>query len=175
MEITLAQKQDAEQVYEVFKQTWLDTYINDEFGITEEDILSKYPEAERESKIKKYGEGYDEMNNDLDKANRIVWLAREDNKILGLVSITKGTPIELSALYVLPEAQGKGVGKRLIEFVLDYLGDQEITLNVASYNEKAIRFYEKYGFKLGEEVKDKAGELPSRKVIPEVKMIKEVK
>jgi ribosomal protein S18 acetylase RimI-like enzyme len=43
---------------------------------------------------------------------------------------------------------GKGVGDELMTHALCWMGDQaDVTLGVIYYNERAIRFYEKFGFR----------------------------
>jgi GNAT superfamily N-acetyltransferase len=56
----------------------------------------------------------------------------------------------LHKIYLLPEAQGKGAGKLLVEAVANYAklnGSTVISLNVNRFN-KALSFYEKLGFKI---------------------------
>lgn len=55
---------------------------------------------------------------------------------------------KLHKLYVHPKTQGKGIGKTLIDFIIDQLPPGKATtlrLNVNRYN-KAKNFYEKIGF-----------------------------
>lgn len=55
---------------------------------------------------------------------------------------------KLHKLYVHPKTQGKGIGKTIIDFIVDQLPRPEATilrLNVNRYN-KARQFYEKMGF-----------------------------
>ncbi len=55
---------------------------------------------------------------------------------------------EIFALYVLPGYCGTGVGRRLMEAGLERLKDYpEICLWVLKGNARAIRFYEKFGFR----------------------------
>jgi diamine N-acetyltransferase len=62
---------------------------------------------------------------------------------------------ELKRLYVLYRFHGSGLGKRLMDAVLEYgraCGTQSLMLRVNTYNERALRFYERYGFeRIGEE------------------------
>ncbi len=60
------------------------------------------------------------------------------------------TVMKLHKLYMLPAAQGKGIGKLLIQEVAKYAKQQGLKfvhLNV-NRNNKAIGFYEKQGFKI---------------------------
>ncbi|MBI1838262.1 MAG: GNAT family N-acetyltransferase [Flavobacteriia bacterium] len=57
---------------------------------------------------------------------------------------------KIHKIYVLPEAQGLGVGKKLIEYTEDFLKNTATTsllLNVNRYN-SATEFYKKLGFKI---------------------------
>lgn len=54
---------------------------------------------------------------------------------------------ELFALYVLPEYYGTGLGRRLTDVALSNLNQAKIALWVLKENPRAIRFYEKYGFR----------------------------
>ena len=64
---------------------------------------------------------------------------------------------KLHKLYVLPSLQGKGVGRLLIDYIIDELKEEKATalrLNVNRLN-AARHFYEKLGFKvIKEEVND---------------------
>ena len=56
---------------------------------------------------------------------------------------------EIFALYVLPEYQGQGLGRRLMEVGLAKLAAcSRIVLWVVKGNDRAVHFYEKYGFHL---------------------------
>lgn len=52
---------------------------------------------------------------------------------------------EIGQLYVLPDRQGQGFGTALLRFALSRGGD--FTLTVLSSNRRAIRLYEKCGFR----------------------------
>lgn len=63
--------------------------------------------------------------------------------VQGFVSMTGSY---LAALFVIPESQGTGIGKALLEHVKER--HTEITLNVYAKNEPSVLFYEKQGFRL---------------------------
>lgn len=56
---------------------------------------------------------------------------------------------EVSAIYLLKEAQGMGIGRNLMDALVEQLaGCSPITLWVLKGNDHAIGFYEHYGFRL---------------------------
>ena len=66
----------------------------------------------------------------------------------------------LHKIYVLPNQQGNGTGKMLLEYVansIKEMGATSLTLNVNRHN-KARYFYEKYGFTIEQEVNIDIGE-----------------
>ena len=63
--------------------------------------------------------------------------------VQGFVSMTGSY---LAALFVIPESQGTGIGKALLEHIKER--HPEITLNVYAKNEPSVLFYEKQGFRL---------------------------
>jgi ribosomal protein S18 acetylase RimI-like enzyme len=68
---------------------------------------------------------------------------------------------ELKRLYLLYRFHGLGLGKRLMNEVLAHAHANRtrvITLRVHSQNERAIYFYERYGFKVVSEEAYRAGE-----------------
>jgi diamine N-acetyltransferase len=79
-------------------------------------------------------------------------LAKEGNQTLGFASFewnyNHKNQTKIHKIYVLPSAQGKGVGKVLIDFIVTEArkqGSLTLCLNVNRYN-KAITFYERMGF-----------------------------
>ncbi len=79
------------------------------------------------------------------------------------------------AIYVIPDYQKKGIGGLLIKRAFGWLGNnKDIFVNVVSYNQKAIGFYNRFDFKKTGRtgIFDKAAQLPGGKVMPEIEMIK---
>ena len=65
-------------------------------------------------------------------------------------SVTGTKPMELVRLYVLPESIGHGIGAQLMKGCIDTAtrrGFETLWLGVWEHNPRAIRFYEKWGFK----------------------------
>ncbi|MBU3918342.1 GNAT family N-acetyltransferase [Patescibacteria group bacterium] len=88
-------------------------------------------------------------------------IAQEDNKIVGLIQwIVKEDPnqgvVELEELFVNPDFRSQGIGKKLVEKVLEIIKtfyiDNNLTLRkvilyVKEDNKQARAIYEKFGFK----------------------------
>jgi ribosomal protein S18 acetylase RimI-like enzyme len=83
-------------------------------------------------------------------------IAEEDNKPIAFAdySLLKDDVYKLHKIYVLPDQQGKGIGKLLIDQVIRKIKEQKaraLLLNVNRYN-KAKGMYERLGFAvIGEE------------------------
>jgi GNAT superfamily N-acetyltransferase len=105
------------------------------------------------------GRGYtkhvilNEMNN-----HGVIWLAiRTGDVMIGFASLGPYAPatMKLHKLYLHPDYHGKGVGARaLAEVVLIAKSNAAATLvlNVNRHNTKAIRAYERSGWRVAEEV-----------------------
>jgi len=73
----------------------------------------------------------------------------EDGRLLGVAGIQalKDTTLIRHA-YVLPGCQRRGIGTRLLEYLIDLAETPEILIGTWADASWAIRFYEKHGFKL---------------------------
>ena len=82
-------------------------------------------------------------------ANNDVWAAVHRGKILGFAAISIDKSVaELEHMWVLPKYTGKGIGKQLMNTVIEYCGDAGIrTLRIES-DPNARGFYEKMGARL---------------------------
>lgn len=162
---------DVYAIRQIQKLTWLDTYPNLEVGITREDIETRFASDDTEEGKKRMEERRQRFYN----PNRHMYVAKDGEKVIGFSGAEKEEHNgRIQSLYLLPEYQGHGVGRKLMEAALTWLGsEQDIYLNVASYNDKAIAFYEKFGFKkTGKDVTDPVAVLPSGKTIPEIEMVR---
>jgi ribosomal protein S18 acetylase RimI-like enzyme len=84
--------------------------------------------------------------------NHIFLLAEEKEQLVGFASyelhFENNKETRLHKIYVLPEIQGKGVGKKLLSEIIKIAqrnNDQRISLTVNRTNE-ALKFYQKLGF-----------------------------
>ncbi len=92
------------------------------------------------------------LESQLDKGH-IFLLAEENGSELGFAGFeldyAGSAKTKLHKIYLLTEAQGKGIGKVLILDVAERARKAKqisLLLNVNKYNQKAIEFYERMGF-----------------------------
>ena len=90
--------------------------------------------------------------------NNVFLLAEIENKIVGFASYElnyqNSTATKVHKLYVLPEIQGKGVGKAFMQYIQNTAlkqANSALILNVNKYN-KAKDFYLHNGFEIAESV-----------------------
>ena len=86
----------------------------------------------------------------------------ENDKVIGFFELSIIAPeAELFDIAVLKESQGKGYASFMMKYMLDYLKQKQcdtIFLEVNKINVKAIKLYEKFGFKTYAERKNYYGE-----------------
>jgi len=69
---------------------------------------------------------------------------------IGLEAFPQEDKLKIHKIYVLPDTQGKGVGKKLLLKAIEVANEKSISnvfLNVNRYN-KAVGFYENMGFEI---------------------------
>jgi len=75
-----------------------------------------------------------------------------DGKTIATLAVSKlsNEVCELRKMYMLPEFRGKGFGKMMVNYAIDYArtkGFKKIELETASALKEAISLYQKIGFK----------------------------
>ena len=139
-----ASTNDIAIIQNIAYQTWPETYG---------EILSK---AQLDFMLNKF---YSEENLVSNFRNNHLFFIIEDHKFpIGFLGIEHNYNNEMATkihkIYILPNNQGKGIGKICIDFVIDLAkvkGLEKVTLNVNKFN-KALNFYEKNGFKIIKDV-----------------------
>ncbi len=150
------------------KQSWIDTYVNEELGVTKEWIEAYFVDklavdalqARKERFLKGKSEGT--FN---------AWVARsEEGVVIGSTTFfTKpdGTQ-ELASIYVDKAWHGLGVGAQLMQKAIHWFDPSKpIELGVVSYNDRAQAFYRKWGFEEIPGSEEKFADL-----LPEIRMIR---
>ena len=123
----------------MMQQTYESTYVDPSIGLTKacfspEVFNSDDTQAYLRSKL---------VTDDTQKS----WVAVDKDAVVGAVVVkSRGSECELSGFYVLPQYQGQGIGTRLWQNVLEFVGDRPITLDIYAHNKKTIQLYEHWGF-----------------------------
>ena len=162
--------EDVLALHNVYFLTWLDTYPNKEFNITVEDIVYKYEQRLKPEKIAESKEKILQT-----KENELKLLLEYKGEVVALCNVVKYQKYnQLQAIYILPKYQGLGMGSSLWQEAEKFLDSNKKTIvHVASYNNKAINFYKKLGFKsTGKIFKDERFTMRNGAVFPELEMIK---
>jgi N-acetylglutamate synthase-like GNAT family acetyltransferase len=89
------------------------TYPNRKAGISERDVIEKFAKRarleQRRSQLRSLSE------------NERFFVAKEGNRVVGVCSAKKDADKnELQSIYVLPEYQGKGIGKLLWQKAMEF-------------------------------------------------------
>lgn len=131
----------AEQIQDVFYHTWLATYPGNA-GITVDDVEDRF---RNRMSAEKLAERRAEYANP--PQGRHVFVALDGENVIGVCRLETETENRIKAIYVLPEYQGKGIGRQLWEKAKEYCDEtKETRVAVATFNTNAIAFYTKLGF-----------------------------
>jgi len=138
-------KHDIQAVFSVILVSWIDTYVNEELGITKQFI------TESQLKYLTYDFYSTECRFDYfsNTADNLYLVAENDNGIIGgflHCQRPEGKQL-LDGIYLLPELKGTGLAQQFVARFLEWEDKSKDTeLGVVEYNARAIRFYEKLGF-----------------------------
>ena len=76
-----------------------------------------------------------------------IYVYEEDNKVLGFIHIEDHFEItDIINIAIDKDNQGKGIGKKLIQYVIDNTKAEKIMLEVKANNHQAINLYKHMGF-----------------------------
>lgn len=169
--IRAAKFYDLPQIFKLQQETWLATYPNEQYKISVSDINSKFKGLSLFEKIDWYQRYLKRIYN----KNTLFLLCKNSGRLVGYCEANKKpSQHRIFGIYIHPSQQKSGLGSELLQRALDWLGEKEtVYLNVAIYNDQAINFYHKFGFrKAGPVPTDSAGRLKSGAVIPEIEMLR---
>jgi ribosomal protein S18 acetylase RimI-like enzyme len=136
-------QEDINQVQDVAKTTWNATYE----GIIPLEVQEKFLNSA-------YNE--DSMKQRLEVST--LFVAEVEERVVGFANfspVRDGGKVELGAIYLYPEQQGKGIGSALLQKgIQDLDGVTEIYINVEKDNVIGKTFYEAKGFEVVSEFDD---------------------
>lgn len=170
-QIESALPDDARAIMTIKRDGWLNTYVDEEYGITYDDIQKKFTDKIFEEGVKNWQNG---LSGEPSHKDRATFVARQDGVVIGFTSShTEDGKRRVGALYVAQDKQGVGVGTQLLKRALGWHGtDEDIYLNVFTYNDNAINFYENFGFlKTGKETAEQFDKKQGIKLLPEIEMV----
>lgn len=173
IEIEPATPDDAEVMCSIRDEAWLATYPNEKLGITEANVRVNAQGLDGEFVPRRVAWLKDKITNT--DGNWKAYVGKVDDEVRGFVIAStddKGRNF-LNSIYVKPRFQGEGIGSKLMQKALDWLGrDEDIYLEVANYNDNAISFYERLGFvKTDNEVREEIDRPSYITPIPQLEMI----
>lgn len=164
-----AKPEDVEAIRTIVKNSWLKLYPNEKYGITIEDLsaIDWYDPVKLDKRKKEIAENLPDIHTFV--------LKNKKNEVVGFCIALKLDDFgEIEGMYVVPELQGMGLGKKLMKRAFGWIGPEiDIVLKVVAYNTHAIGFYKKMGFKeTGNKVIFTGTQLPSGIEIPRIEMMK---
>lgn len=160
---------DIPQINKVFYESFLGAHINTELGITVEDIDTFFKDRTNSGEIERRAYELSHL-----PENERFLVAKETDKVVAVCRIiVRDTYNQLQAMYVLPEYQGRGIGRMLWYEALTFFdSSKDIVVHVADYNKHAINFYNALGFvDTGKRFTEERHRMPiSGVLIPEMEM-----
>jgi GNAT superfamily N-acetyltransferase len=141
--ITEMQPEDVAGATNMRLQSWLDTYVNEDAGVTQEWI-------EARNYHQRHADKHRERVARLQDPNHGAWVAKDmDGTIIGCTTPyrDKDGVQHVGSLYVAQEWHGKGVGAALMQKAIEWSDPTKpMVLGVVAYNDRAKNFYKKWGF-----------------------------
>jgi len=139
-------QEDTKQVQDVAKTTWNVTYEGIIPTEVQESFLSSAYNDER-------------MKQRLELST--LYVAEVEGRVVGFANfspVKEDGKVELGAIYLYPEQQGKGIGTALLQKGINELdGVNEIYINVEKDNKIGKTFYDAKGFEVVSEFEEELG------------------
>ena len=134
--------EDIESYIEDKRICWMQTYPNDENGITREDVQNYLNLKDKEvTKVN--------FKKHIQSGVSKIYLLKQNGKIVGdIIYTVKADMAEINEIYLQDKVKSKGLGKFLMKLALANIPkNKKVYLGVLKINLSAIKFYERFGFK----------------------------
>ncbi len=161
--VSVMQDDDVDSVTRMRLQSWLDTYVNDEYGVTREWIAARNKDQMSPKMMQSRKER-------LHDPNVGSFVAKDtEGAVIGVAMTRREDGVQhLGSLYVDKVWHGTGVASALMMEALRWSDPQEpMVLEVVAYNERAKAFYRKWGF-----VEMPGSEKMFEHIMPEITMMR---
>jgi ribosomal protein S18 acetylase RimI-like enzyme len=165
-EILQATLNDWPGISSMLYRAWIDTYINEEYGVTQEVIDEFFKIRNSPEKI---AERIERMSHPT--PNEHMFLAKVRGQVVGMIRILiHSDRNEIKALYVDPACHRLGIATDLVFEGQKHFNheNKSVVVWVAVYNKRAIDFYRYLGFE--ETGQQMTFDLPHGISIPEIEM-----
>jgi ribosomal protein S18 acetylase RimI-like enzyme len=172
--ISRAAPKDAEIICDIRDRAWIKAYPNANLGITADMIKLNAKGKDNVFVPRRIAHMQKQFAADTG-TGLTTFVAKVDGKVVGYTEplIDEDRRHWISAIYITPELQGMGIGRKLMHHALEHLShDDDIYLEVISYNQNAINFYEHFGFeKTNTVVPVEEGRPDYMTTLPQVEMV----
>ncbi len=144
MRVREARLEDAEAINQAVKNSWIDTYS----GIQDQEEIEEIKERDEILPLK-------DLKNSIGNDDVTLLVAEKTEEIIGELIMKRSgdeehidyrTEVFLKSLYVIPDEQGKGVGRKLVEKSLEKVDGKKVRARVLKKNTEAQNFYSEIGF-----------------------------
>lgn len=154
--------EDVVEMNHMHGQAWLDTYPNEEYGVSREWVEARIAQRSSPEAIEKRRK-FIEMN--MNNPGQISRIAKNaEGHVIGMTHgyVDDQGRQHLGSLYVAKEYYGSGVANELMSRVINWSDPREsLYLEFVAYNERAKAFYRKWGFhETVTELEPYAGKMP---------------
>lgn len=157
---------DSAGVGPLLLRAWLQTCPNPEMGIDEHWIREHRGSLATADGITRWREFIEAANRQPELL--FCRVVRFETEIVGVLCGRRSEVVTLGPMYLLKHVQGHGLGARMMTEFLTWAGAAPICLWVTDYNDSAVRFYQRHGFKFTGERELWRGRLPNLRMTRDV-------
>jgi ribosomal protein S18 acetylase RimI-like enzyme len=130
----------------------LPSEINDLQNIARETFMQTFAEFNTAEDMESYlstNLSIESLSAEMEQEGSEFYVWKEEEQWMGYIKLNYTDSLEIERLYVLAEHQGKGLGKKMMQFAFNRASElnfNQVWLGVWEHNHKAIAFYESLGF-----------------------------